>query len=131
MLSRRTILAFLLALTLAFQPTVNMAMASSCGTLNQMAGGQALTAKASQVQASTVTLADVSNNCPCEKSMPDCASMPQCGTAAGCSSQCLGSPGVVAAAVHQAKSVHDRYTMGGNQLIVSLAIAPPSPPPRA
>ena len=149
MFLRRTILACLLSLTMAFVPAVSMAMGHSCAatakTMAQMPGEQVSTAQAPIVEAAVVQASDVQPaqtldnqasmsmpaSCPCNGSMPNCASMMQCQTASGCASHCLGSLGVVIAADFQAKLGHDHFATGSNQAVASLTITPPAPPPRA
>ena len=149
MLLRRTMLACLLSLTMAFVPAVSMAMGHSCAatakTMAPMPGEQVSTAQASIVEAAVVqasvvqpaqtldTQASMSMpaSCPCNGSMPNCASMMQCQTASGCASHCLGSLGVTLAADFQASLGHDHFAIGASQAVASLAITPPVPPPRA
>ena len=149
MLLRRTMLACLLSLTMAFVPAVSMAMGHSCAatakTMAPMPGEQVSTAQAPIVEAAVVkasvvqatqtldTQASMSMpaSCPCNGSMPNCASMVQCQTASGCASHCLGSLGVALATDFQASLGHDHFAIGTNQAVASLAITPPAPPPRA
>ena len=131
MLLRRTILALLLSLTMAFAPAVSMAMGHSCAgkaqTTGQMADDHA---SAAQVL-DAANMGDMQIACSCDMSMPNCETMPQCQTVSGCASQCLGSIGVVTAADYKASLAHDLFAIGPNQTVASLAIAPPVPPPRA
>ena len=149
MLLRRTIIACLLSLTMAFVPAVSMAMGHSCAattkTTSQLSGDQVSTAQAPIVEAAVVEASDVQPaqtlgtqasmsmpaSCPCNGSMPNCASMVQCQTASGCASHCLGSVGVATAADYQASLGHDHFATGSNQAVASLTITPPAPPPRA
>ena len=135
MLLRRTILACLLSLTMAFVPAVSMAMGHSCAATGQMSGDQIANAQAPDVQSFQTHDAQASMsmpaNGPCDQSMPNCGTMVQCQTASGCASHCLGSLAVVAMADYQANLAHDHFAIGSNQAVASLAITPPAPPPRA
>ena len=136
MLLRRTILALLLSLTMAFVPAVSMAMGHACAApamkTGQMSGDQTSTAQGAAVQvADAQSSMSIPTPCPCNDSMPNCASMVQCQTASGCASHCLGSLGVALATDFQASPGHDHFAIGSNQAVASLAITPPAPPPRA
>lgn len=112
MFLRRTILAVLLSLTMAFAPIANAAMARSCAMTSE---------------------AGVSNlaQCPCHGTMPDCASMPQCATTTGCSSQCFTQSGLVPDIAGVSLLGHNIVPMGSRPVLASLVIQPPAPPPRA
>lgn len=137
MFMRRTILTLFLSLTMALAPAVSMAMGRSCAATthdtSQVSGDQSPTAQTPDVRSFQTLDAKasvgISADCP-QGSMPNCASMPQCQTASGCSSQCLGSFGIVTAN-HHAKLAHDHFAIGSSQAVASLAIAPPAPPPCA
>ena len=136
---RRTILALLLSLTMAFMPAVSMAMGYSCAVpaqaTSQMTGDQVANAQAVAAQASPImdeqAPMSMPANCPCNQPMANCNSMPQCQTASGCACQCLGSLGVITAAEYQACTALNSFAIGPSQAVASLAIAPPAPPPRA
>jgi hypothetical protein len=108
----RTILAVLVALTLAFAPVVSAAMVKSCAMTSEMSG-------------------DGTMDCPCHQSMPDCGTMPQCQTASSCASQCFTACGTVPAMSGLLAPEHDDAKMRDGLILSSLSIRPPSPPPRA
>ncbi len=109
----RTVLAVLVALTMAFAPVASKTMAKSCAM-------------------TTAMTADNAADCPCHDSMPDCGTMPQCQTAGGCASQCFTSScGVMPSVTGQLVPDHDLLKTAANQQQSSLSIEPPAPPPRA
>lgn len=113
MLRLRTVLAVLIALTMAFAPVASMAMAKSCAM-------------------TTAMTADNAADCPCHDSMPDCGTMPQCQTAGGCASHCFTfSCGVLPGLAGQLPPDLDASKTAANQHLSSLSIEPPAPPPRA
>lgn len=108
----RPLLAFLIALTLAFSPVASLAMAKSCVMTTEMTAGNPA-------------------DCPCHDSMPNCGAMPQCRTATGCASQCFAACGVLPSVAAQPVLDHDTVKMAANAHVSSLSIEPPAPPPRA
>ncbi|MGQ0673152.1 MAG: hypothetical protein ACT4N2_09780 [Hyphomicrobium sp.] len=109
----RTVMAVLVALTLAFMPVASMAMAKSCAM-------------------TTAMTADNAADCPCHDSMLDCGTMPQCQTAGGCASQCFTfSCGVLPGLTGQLAPDRDASKTAASQQPPSLSIKPPAPPPRA
>lgn len=109
---RRTILAFLMSLTMALAPFASAAIAKPCAMTTDIAVG-------------------ASAKCPCHGSMLDCGSMPQCSTAAGCVSQCFAWFGIVPAVSGHLMPDQHRLETTVSRLPSSLSVEPPSPPPRA
>lgn len=107
-----TLLAFLIALTVAFAPVASVAMAKSCTMTMEMT-------------------ADGTTHCACHNTMPNCDSMPQCRTGSGCASQCFNTFGVLSTLTGQIEPDHVVLKMGANSHAAWLSIKPPSPPPRA
>ena len=119
--SRRTIVAILLSLTLAFAPTVASAMARPCVG----------TGMVSSVDMTGVPMAGkVPTPCPCEKALPGCGGLTQCQVGPGCGSQCADLAGVLAGAAPLASLIHTRFGFGVDERVASLSMAPPAPPPR-
>jgi hypothetical protein len=102
----RTVLAVLVALTLAFVPVVSEAMAKSCAMTSQITD-------------------DGTMDCPCHQSMPDCGTMPQCQTASGCASQCLTFCGTVPTMSGLLAPDHEVVKMRDGLNLSSLSITPP------
>lgn len=120
----KTLLAFLVALTLAFSPVAAFAMAKSCQGMQQTIG---VNGTADFGMADNGGMA----NCPCPESMPNCGSMPQCQTASGCTSQCFASCGVLPNVTGKASADLGILKIADNDLFTSRSIPPPAPPPRA
>ena len=120
----RTLLAFLVALTLAFSPVAGFAMGKSCQGMQQTINVDG-TASFGMIDHGGMA------NCPCPDSMPNCAAMPQCQTASGCASQCFASCGVLPFVTGQLALDHDVMTAAASMLPASRSITPPAPPPRA
>jgi hypothetical protein len=110
--SIRTILAVLVSLTLAFAPVANVAVANSCSMTTAMSNSGA---------------ADF----PCHDCMPGCGSMAQCQTSAGCVSHCYTGSGLVPSLTGLTTPALDGLKTADIQLLSSLSIRPPAPPPRA
>jgi hypothetical protein len=108
----RTVLAFLVTLTLAFAPVASVAMPKACSMTTAMSD-------------------DGAAECACHKAMPDCGSMPQCQTSAGCASQCYAGSGLLPSPMGPTTPVLDDVKMAESLHLSSLSIRPPAPPPRA
>lgn len=119
----RTLLAFIVALTLAFSPVAGFAMGQSCQGMQQSMGVDD-TAGASMADHGGM------GNCPCPDSMPNCGAMPQCQTASGCASQCMASAAIVSSVFSPVAPGHDVLKFAAVALGNSLTIQPPAPPPR-
>ena len=120
----KTLLAFLVALTLAFSPVAAFAMTKSCQGMQQTIG---VDGTADSVMTGNGGMAD----CPCHNAMPHCGTMPQCQTSTGCASQCMASCGIVSGTTTAPKPDHDVLRFAAVALGHSLTIQPPAPPPRA
>lgn len=109
----RTIFAVLVSIALVLAPVVSMAMAKPCSMTSQMSED-----------------GDGKAKCPCHGSMLDCGSMPQCRTAAGCASQCFTISAIVPAVL--VAELPDYFVVTPREGVhcPSLAIRPPTPPPR-
>lgn len=120
----RPLLAFLIALTLAFSPVAAFAMSKSCQGMQQ---------SVSVNGAADAAMTDDGGmaNCPCHNAMPHCGTMPQCQTSAGCARQCMASSGIVSSALSSATPDHVVMALTALALGHSLSIQPPAPPPRA
>jgi hypothetical protein len=120
----RPLLAFLIALTLAFSPVTAFAMSKSCQEMQQTMTDNG-TAGASTADHGNMA------DCPCHNSMPNCGTMPQCQTASGCANQCSTSCGVLPTVTALVALDHDFFAAAASMLPASLFITPPAPPPRA
>lgn len=120
----RTLLAFIVAVTLTFSPVAGFAMGKSCQGMQQSMSVDGMAG---------ATTADHGGmaNCPCPESMPNCAAMPQCQTASGCASQCFASCGMLPTGTGQAAADLGMLTIADNDVFTSRSITPPAPPPRA
>jgi hypothetical protein len=76
----RILLALLLSLTMAFSPTVSVAMMKPCTMTGERMTGEKMTGGKMSVGNPSV--------CPCH-AIPGCGSMPQCRTAIGCANYCF------------------------------------------
>ena len=120
----RTLLAFIVALTMALSPVAGFAMGKSCQGMQQSMSVDG-TAGASAADNGGMA------NCPCPDSMPNCGAMPQCQMASGCFGQCFASSGMLSAVTGQAAADLGMLKIAGNGLFTSRSITPPAPPPRA
>lgn len=119
---RRTIVALLLSLTLVFQPMVATAMVQPCVDIDT---------SSTEGTSGSSGVARVPTKCPCEGTMPGCASMAQCQVGPECATQCLQCVGVLPTSTLSFRLFHLRLVPGRNERRASLALAPPAPPPRA
>ena len=119
----RTLLALLVALTLAFSPVAGFAMGKSCQGMQQSISVDGATG-------SPMTDSGGMANCPCPESMPNCGAMPQCQTASGCASQCFASCGVMPTVTGQTSVDLGILKLADNEFFSSRSITPPAPPPR-
>ena len=118
---RRTIVAILLSLTLAFAPTVASAMARPCVG----------TGMVSSVDMTGVSMSGkVPTPCPCEKAMPSCGGLTQCQVGPGCGTQCLELTAIMSGSEPLTGLALTRFGFGVNERVASLSMAPPAPPPR-
>ena len=119
---RRTIVAILLSLIMAFLPTVATAVARACVEHDMLS---------SLGTPSDSSAATAIKRCPCDKAMPGCGGLTQCQAGPGCASHCQGFAGVLSGSERPAGLVRTRFGFTGHVRLASLSLAPPAPPPRA